>query len=102
MTVIIDYLIVFLVAIIALSLPDIYAIYSGVHLDRTITLVCGLAVIYAVISFQMRRRTKREDAKAAPVSARSVAAWILVSGIVVAMVYLTTPFIVDAIWPVAK
>jgi uncharacterized YccA/Bax inhibitor family protein len=99
MTTIIDYLILFLVALVVISLPDIYAVYSGVHLDRTLTLIGGLAVIYAVVSLQMRSRRKRNGSATTP--NYQVVVWILVCGIgLVLSTYLIAPFIIDAIWPV--
>ena len=100
MTTIIDYFNPFLVALVVISLPDIYAVYSGAHLDRTFTLIGGLGVIYAVVSLQMRsRRNKKRLQDTTP--NYQVVVWILVCGIgLVLSTYLIAPFIIDAIWPV--
>jgi Ca2+/H+ antiporter len=100
MSVVVDYLIVLAVAVIAFSLPDLFAVYSGVHLDRTVTLLGGLALVYLVLWFQMRRR-KRDNTGDAPPTQRSVLGWILICGFWIAAVYLMAPIVVDAIWPVA-
>lgn len=101
MTIIVDYLILFLVAIIAISLPELFAVYSGVHLNQTVPIVVGLAAIYAVIRLQMRRR-KRENAADASLKTRTLVICIVTAGVWIAVVYLAAPFVVDAIWPVGR
>ena len=42
----VKYLLVFLIAIIAITTPEIYGVYAGVQINRTLVMLSGLAVTY--------------------------------------------------------
>ncbi len=56
---VVNYLILLFIALIAITAPDIYAVYSGVHLNRTVTMIAALVVVYVAWFLIMPRAPKK-------------------------------------------